>query len=358
MSDRVRRDGKFFRLGDDKFYVKGVTYGPFAQESRGTVPPERPQVRRDFQQITDMGGNCLRVYHIPPRWFLDLAQEMGLKVFLDVSWPKNLTFCGDAKVTEQAQTAVRNAARECGNHPAIFAISVVNEIPPGHRAILRPHGDRKVRRCSDRCRQSRSPNCLFTFANFPTTEYLHPSKIDFVCFNVYLHDEQVFRNYLARLQNIAGDLPLLLGEYGIDTFREYSEPRQAEILAAQTRAIFDEGASVYSSSASPTTGSRTGTRLKTGHLAWFVVTARPSHLTMPSKDLPAPQVADVKLPKVSVIVCSYNGASTVESCLTRWSGFAIRTSKWSSSTTEAPTTRRKSSRNSPGCGTSARRIWG
>ena len=29
-----------------------------------------------------------------------------------------------------------------------------------------------------------------------------------------------------------------------------------------------------------------------------------------------PQVSDLKLPKVSVIICSYNGASTIESCLT------------------------------------------
>ena len=53
-----------------------------------------------------------------------------------------------------------------------------------------------------------APDCLVTYANFPTTEYLRPREIDFVCFNVYLHQEQVFRNYLARLQNIAGDKPL------------------------------------------------------------------------------------------------------------------------------------------------------
>src|SRR3712207_6636648 len=33
VTDRVRRDGKFFRLGSEKFYVKGVTYGPFAPNS-------------------------------------------------------------------------------------------------------------------------------------------------------------------------------------------------------------------------------------------------------------------------------------------------------------------------------------
>src|SRR5258708_1864395 len=72
VTDRVRRDGKFFRLGTDKFYVKGVTYGPFAKSSEGCFLPERQQVRRDFEQVAELGGNCLRIYHVPPKWFLDL----------------------------------------------------------------------------------------------------------------------------------------------------------------------------------------------------------------------------------------------------------------------------------------------
>ena len=81
----MRRDGKFFRLGAEKFYVKGVTYGPFAPDREGHPLPEQSQVRRDFEQIRDLGANCLRIYHMPPQWFLDLAQEMGLKIFLDVA---------------------------------------------------------------------------------------------------------------------------------------------------------------------------------------------------------------------------------------------------------------------------------
>jgi len=36
---RVRRDGKFFRLGKEKFYVKGVTYGPFKPDADGLTFP-------------------------------------------------------------------------------------------------------------------------------------------------------------------------------------------------------------------------------------------------------------------------------------------------------------------------------
>src|SRR5262245_31956664 len=94
-TNRVRRDGKFFRLGTEKFHVKGVTYGPFAPNREGVPLPERQQVRADFEQIREMGANCVRIYHIPPKWFLDLAEEVGVKIFLDVAWPKNLAFVGD-----------------------------------------------------------------------------------------------------------------------------------------------------------------------------------------------------------------------------------------------------------------------
>ncbi|MGH9592095.1 MAG: hypothetical protein ACRD5L_03320, partial [Bryobacteraceae bacterium] len=102
-TNRVRRDGKFFRLGDEKFYVKGVTYGPFKANRDGELLPERAQVRRDFEQMIDLGANCVRIYHVPPPWMMDLAQEMGLKIFLDVAWPKNLTFVGDKALTRAAQ---------------------------------------------------------------------------------------------------------------------------------------------------------------------------------------------------------------------------------------------------------------
>src|SRR5271156_367045 len=79
--NRVCRDGKFFRLGAEKFYVKGVTYGPFELDSTGQPLPAREQVEKDFQQILALGANCIRIYHLPPKWFLDLAQSSRLKVF-------------------------------------------------------------------------------------------------------------------------------------------------------------------------------------------------------------------------------------------------------------------------------------
>jgi len=44
----VRVHGKFFFAGDDKYFVKGVTYGPFPVGSHGAQFPEVAMVGRDF----------------------------------------------------------------------------------------------------------------------------------------------------------------------------------------------------------------------------------------------------------------------------------------------------------------------
>ncbi|MBC7782631.1 MAG: glycosyltransferase, partial [Burkholderiales bacterium] len=317
LTNRVRRDGKFFRLGDEKFFVKGVTYGPFKPNSMGEHYPEPDQVRRDFEQIRDLGANCVRVYWTPNKWFLDIAAEIGLKVFVDVPWPKNLTFIGNAEIMDQARAAVRGAAVAAGNHPATFAISVVNELPAD---IVRFVGAEPICDFVDELIDivhHVAPDCLATFANYPTTEYLNPRNVDFVSFNVYLHKEQVFRNYLARLQMIAGEKPLMLGEYGIDTGREKTEEQQAEILATHVRCVFDEGLSgtfIFSYTDDWFTGGMQIEDWKFG-LVRRDRSPKPAFYSARKLFEKVPQVCEEKLPKISVIICSYNGASTVESCL-------------------------------------------
>ena len=73
-----------------------------------------------------------------------------------------------------------------------------------------------------------------TYANYPPTEYLDLSFLDFATFNVYLHDLETFRRYLLRLMNLVGDKPLVLGEIGMDTLR-HGEAAQAEFLAGHVR---------------------------------------------------------------------------------------------------------------------------
>src|SRR5439155_15881192 len=116
-----------------------------------------------------------------------------------------------------------------------------NEIPPG---VVRWHGSLRIEKFLRELYEeakSASPQSLFTYVNFPPTEFLDLSIFDVCAFNVYLHREHELRAYLARLQHIAGHKPLLLAEAGADSIRE-GETGQADITAMHIRTAFAEGA--------------------------------------------------------------------------------------------------------------------
>ena len=308
-------DGKFFRLGGEKFFIKGVSYGPFAPtlESGTFASPE--QTARDFTQIRELGANLVRVYHVPPRWFLDLAAEHKLKLLIDIPWNKHLCFLETFRLQQDACDAVRQAVKACAGHPAVFAFSVVNEIPPD---IVRWSGARAVAGFIDELiaeAKSIDPECLCTFTNFPPTEFLRPLSADFLCFNVYLHHRQPFRNYLSRLQMIADSKPLVLGEFGIDSIRE-GEPQKCEILSWQIETAFRSGLAgtvVFSY----TDDWWRGRQIEDWAMGLTTRDrqSKDSFRAVQKMFRLAPYFPLDKYPRVSVIVASYNGGRTLPACL-------------------------------------------
>ncbi|MDA1273759.1 MAG: glycosyltransferase [Verrucomicrobia bacterium] len=313
---RVRTDGKFFRLGVEKFHVKGIAYGPFSTNSHGEFFPEQDQTRKDFFQIQRLGANLLRVYYVPPRWFLNLAEEHGLKLLVDIPWNKHLCFLDTESGRSEARKAVSRAAAACASHPAVFALSVVNEIPPD---IVRWSGAEAVARFIDelvRVIKNTDPRCLCTFGNFPSTEYLRPKEIDFHCYNVYIHQPQAFRNYLSRLQMIADSKPLILGEFGIDTLREGPE-RQSEILGWSIEHAFRGGLAGAIAFAYSDDWFKDGKQIT--DWAFGITSAdrspKPSFEMVQRQFQAAPYFPLDRYPFVSVVVACYNGAKTLQACL-------------------------------------------
>ena len=92
-----------------------------------------------------------------------------------------------------------------------------------------------------------------TYVNFPTTEFLDLPFLDFFCFNVYLEQRERLEAYIARLQNLAGERPLVLAELGLDS-RRAAKQRQATTLAWQIEAGFTAALPARSFSRGPTSG--------------------------------------------------------------------------------------------------------
>jgi glycosyltransferase involved in cell wall biosynthesis len=313
---RPRARGKFLFRGDDKLFLRGVSYGPFAVASHGAPFPEREMVRRDFALMRDLGANCLRTFTVPPPWLLDLAEEYDLGVLVGLAWTEHVCFLDDAGVVKDIHAKVAAGVEACKEHPAVTALLIGNEIPPD---IVRWHRADRVQQflhdLYDEAKQV-DPDALISYANFPPTEYLHLDFLDFVSFNVYLHREHDFRRYLSRLQNLAKDKPLVLTEFGIDSMREGAEA-QAKILSWQVRAAFESGAAgtvVFSWTDDWFTG---GFQVED----WaFGLVDRNRHMkpAFPAVQkfyrgpLPPP-LGDP--PRISVVICAYNAERTMDACL-------------------------------------------
>jgi glycosyltransferase involved in cell wall biosynthesis len=315
-AERVLANGKFFRVGDRKFYPKGVTYGPFQPDASGCTFPAPEQVEQDFALMRELNANCVRVYHVPPRWFLDMAHAYDLKILIDYYWPKHTCFLDDPEFMEFARRATRQAAEAAAGHPAVFALTLANEIPPD---IARWYGAPRIEKFINELAgivKSVDPQLLVTFANFPTTEFLQPTGVDFVSFNVYLHEPRPFGNYLDRLQGIAGDRPLVLTEFGVDSMRE-GESRRAKILSGHIEIAFRAGLAgtfIFAFTDDWHTG---------GHQIenWFFGLTdcerepRDAFHAVAEQYGRAPYFPLPSLPKVSVVVASYNGGGTLPACL-------------------------------------------
>jgi GT2 family glycosyltransferase len=308
--------GKFLYLGESKFLVKGVTYGTFAPRAAGGEYGSAEAVDRDFAGMAAHGFNAVRTYTVPPRWLLDSAARHGLRVMVGLAWEQHVAFLDDRRRARSITERVRAGVRACAGHPAVLCYVIGNEIPA---PIVRWHGGRRVERFLERLyrvAKAEDPGGLVTYVNYPTTEYLRLPFLDLVCFNVYLETQEALEGYLARLQNLAGDRPLLMAEVGLDS-RRHGESAQARCLDWQVRVTFAAGCAGVFVFAWTDEWHRGGHDIEDWDFGLTTRDRRPKAALAAVREalseVPFPKQLD--WPRMSVVVCSYNGARTIRDCL-------------------------------------------
>jgi GT2 family glycosyltransferase len=311
---RPRVAGKYLVHGDAKLLIKGVTYGTFRPDEFGEEYAS-DAVEQDLRLMAAHGFNTVRTYTVPTREFLDVAARYGLYVMVGLPWEQHIAFLDEPGRIRSIERRLIAGVRRCSSHPALLGYAIGNEIPA---SIVRYHGRRPIERHIERLywlAKENDPSGLVTYVNYPTTEYLDLPFLDFVSFNVYLECRDRLEAYLARLQNIAGDRPLVMTEVGLDS-RRNGEGKQAAVLDSQVRTIFSAGCAGAFIFAWTDEWHRGGydiddwdfgltRRDRTPKMALSAVS---NAFTMLPLTLPCH-------PKVSVVVCSFNGSRTIRDCL-------------------------------------------
>lgn len=313
---RPRSHGKFIYIGKEKFFIYGVTYGTFRPREDGIDYPEPTIVDQDFAKIVQNGMNSVRTYTVPPLWLLDIAQRHGLRVMVGIPWEQHIAFLHDKKRVKSIESRVREAVKSLAQHPAILCYTIGNEIPA---PIVRWYGRIRIERFIKRLyriAKSEDPEGLVTYVNFPTTEYLQLPFLDLFCFNVFLESQECLEAYLARLQNITGDRPLIMAEIGLDS-RRNGEEVQARSIDWQVRTTFKVGCAGAFVFAWTDEWYRGGYDIED----WdFGLTTRDRHpkpalATISKAFSEVPFATDIDWPRISVVLCSCNGSHTIRNTL-------------------------------------------
>ena len=318
LSQRPTVGGKLLLVGEQKLFVKGVTYGAFEPDDEKREYWDLAKIERDFASMSASGLNAVRIPHtMPPRELLDIAYRHGLLVMVGLSAEQYIGFLIEPRSKRpDIGKIIRERVRSVAGHPALLAYALGNEVSAHHARWI---GHRKIERYLERLYKivkQEDPLGIVTYVNYPTTEYLDLPFLDFVCFNVYLESQTALEAYLPRLHNIAGDRPLVMSEVGIDSVR-HGEGRQADVLAWQIRSSFTlgcAGAFVFS---------WTDEWFRGGDYVhdWaFGLTdadrkPKPALTAVRNAFAAVPVPSALKSPRISVVVCSYNGSRTIADCL-------------------------------------------
>jgi len=308
--------GKFLWVGQEKLYVRGVTYGTFRPGMDGSAFPSPRVVEQDFSLMSANGVNAVRTYTPPPHWLLEIALKCNLHVLVGMQGERHYTFLHEKKMVREIRKQVRGGARACAGHPAVLGYLVANEIPA---TIVRWHGasavEKFVNQLHDEVKEE-DPEALVSYANYPSTEYLDLSFLDLVCFNVFLESQDKYEAYLARLQNLAGNRPLLVTEIGLDSHRN-GDKAQAACLDWQIRKTFAAGCAGAFVYAWTDEWYRGGEDVNDWDFGLTSRTRKPKQaLGVVRKAFQeVPFASEETWPKISVVVCTFNGSRTIRECL-------------------------------------------
>ena len=209
---RVSVDGKFFRLGEKKFYVKGVAYGPFAPNAAGPPFASPEQTAADFAQIAGTrrqpGARLPRPAALVSRPGRT-ARAQGARRHPVEQAP---VFPGLRTRRAEAREAVRRAVAGVRAASGGLRLQRGQRNPAGHRALERRRGAWPISSMNWSTKPNASiPNASARSPIIRRRSFCARRALDFVCFNVYLHQRQPFKNYLARLQMMAEAKPLAAG---------------------------------------------------------------------------------------------------------------------------------------------------
>lgn len=312
---RVMVAGKFLQLADGTpHFVRGVSYGPFKPNTRGEPFPEDARLVADLQHIAALGFNTVRLYELPTSTVLREVEALGLRLIVGIPWTEHVDFLADRALCRKIVADIAAATTQLRDHACITAFLVGNEIEKTLVRWMKPQRVRAFIETLIETARRHAPQTLVSYATYPSTGYLVPRNADFHAVNVYLESAAAFSACLARWQNLAGNQPLIITEFGLDVATHGPE-QQAEVMRWQHDCLLNGGGAGGVWFAYTDEWHRGGKEV-TGWQFGLVDrerTERPACALQ--RELKSALLPPAAAPRISVVVCTRNGAMTLRQCL-------------------------------------------
>ena len=268
-----------------------------------------------------LGINTVRIYTPPRRELLDEAARHGLRVMVGLPWSQHVAFLDDRALTRS--DPARDRRRRCGelgDHPAVLMFALGNEIPPG---VVRWHGrlrvERFLRGLYDEAKAA-SPGQPVHLRQLSADRISRPVVLR----RLRLQRLPAPRAGPARLSGAAAahrraqaaaarrsgrrQHPRRRRGPGARSPRCTSAPRSKKAPAARS-----PSPGPTSGGAADIDGRRLGVRPGRSRAPAEAGGARPSPRRSPTRRFR--ETASSTWPRVSVVVCAYNAADTLDDCL-------------------------------------------
>ena len=105
---RLAVRGKYLFDGEQKFYARGVSYGPFPANSRGERYPEPERAAADFALMSELGANLIRTLRSAAA--VDVragAAKHGLRMMVGIPWPFHMAFLDSREMMRDIRDTIR-----------------------------------------------------------------------------------------------------------------------------------------------------------------------------------------------------------------------------------------------------------
>src|SRR5579862_6808877 len=109
---RLVARGKYLYEEDRKFFARGVSYGPFPENSRGERYPEPKRAAADFALMNEMGVNVMRCYLPPPVWMFEEAVHHNLRLMIGIPWPFHMAFLDSREMAAGIRNSIRKSVSD------------------------------------------------------------------------------------------------------------------------------------------------------------------------------------------------------------------------------------------------------